>query len=59
MICLIQLLFYEVHDGKRTLKCKGKECMWYGGSDCWAAERDRKGRQLRGIERTDDREDTE
>lgn len=42
MICLIQLLFYEAHDGKRTLECKGKDCMWYGGQNCYAAERDGK-----------------
>lgn len=40
MICLVQLLYADAWEGKRTLECKGKECRWYGGQDCYAAEKD-------------------
>ena len=37
MICLIQYLFWK-GTGK-VMECKGKDCRFYGGDACYAAER--------------------
>ena len=36
MICLVQYLYWETTG--ETMKCKGKECRWYGGGTCHAKD---------------------